>query len=164
PWRWSFDRVTGDMFIGDVGQNSVEEISFQAAGVGGLNYGWDCKEGNQNFPGGSTCSDPLTDPILSYSHSLGCSVTGGYRYSGSHAPFLGKYVYGDFCTGRIWIATENSSGVWSSLQWLDTTIRISTFGEDKNGNIYLADLGGAIYRIKTPVSTGIVPILQLLLD
>ncbi len=176
PWRWSFDRSTGDMFIGDVGQSAVEEISFQSSGVAGLNFGWDCKEGNQSFPGGSTCSGPLTNPILGYNHSLGCSVTGGYRYRGGYAPFFGKYVYGDFCTGRIWIATEGSPGNWSSTQWLDSVVNISTFGEDKNGNIYLADLNGDIYRIKTPTTTGgpppgggsgsfsIVPILQLLLD
>ncbi len=174
PWRWSFDRSTGDIFIGDVGQSSVEEISFQPAAAAGLNYGWDCKEGNQSFPGGSTCSGPLTDPILTYTHSLGCSVTGGYRYRGGYAPFFGKYVYGDFCTGRIWIATESSPGSWSAIQWMDTAINISTFGEDKNGNIYLADLGGAVYRIVTPVVSGgqppignptnIVPIIQLLVE
>lgn len=175
PWRWSFDRVTGDMLIGDVGQTSIEEISFQPVGVWGLNFGWDCKEGNQNFPGGSTCSGSLTDPILTYINGANCSVTGGYRYRGNYAQFFGKYVYGDFCTGRIWIATETSPGSWSSTEWMDSAINISTFGEDKNGNIYLADLGGAIYRIKTPVSNGdpppggggsfkIVPIIQLLLD
>ena len=97
PWRWSFDRETGDLFIGDVGQGAVEEIDFQAAGVGGANYGWSCREGtiDQNF---NPClPGELTDPILTYLHSDGaaggCSVTGGYRYRGGITGLRGTYIF-----------------------------------------------------------------------
>ncbi len=107
PWRFSFDRLTGDLFIADVGQGAREEINFQAAGTGaGANYGWRVMEGSActGLGGGPACFDAsLTLPILEYDHSLGCSVTGGHRYRGAANPALaGYFVYGDFCSGRIW--------------------------------------------------------------
>ncbi len=152
PWRFSFDRGTRDLFIGDVGQGSREEVDFQPAGSpGGQNYGWRLMEGTLCFNPSSNCNDgTLTLPILEYDHSLGCSITGGYRYRGSQFPELnGTYFYADFCSGRIWGATRNSDGSWTTSQLLDTPHSITTFGEDEVGEMYLAHYSssGAIYRI-----------------
>ena len=153
PWRFSFDRLTGDLFIGDVGQASWEEIDFQPAGsTGGENYGWRLMEGSSCFNPAINCNDgTLTLPILEYDHTVGCSVTGGYRYRGNANPDLdGIYLYGDYCTGRIWGATEDGLGGWTTTELLDTTFLISTFGEDESGEIYVAHFSspnGAIYQI-----------------
>ncbi|MCB1049938.1 MAG: PQQ-dependent sugar dehydrogenase [Acidobacteria bacterium] len=155
PWKFSFDQLTGDMFIGDVGQGSWEEIDFQPANSpGGENYGWKVMEGNHCFgtsncqPGIPACFDPLyVLPILEYSHSFGCSVTGGYRYRGCFSEFQGQYLYGDYCSGRIWAATEISPGVWSTTEIFDTTLLITSFGEDIHGNVYVAGRNGPIHRI-----------------
>jgi glucose/arabinose dehydrogenase len=153
PWRFSFDRLTGDMFIGDVGQNSREEVDFQPANsTGGENYGWRLMEGNSCFNPATNCNNgTLTLPILVYDHGVGCSVTGGYRYRGSKNPNLtGLYLYGDFCTGLIWGAQEDGLGGWNTTVLLDTNFSISTFGEDESGEIYFAHLSatnGAIYQV-----------------
>jgi glucose/arabinose dehydrogenase len=149
PWRFSFDRSTGDLFIGDVGQNAMEEIDYQpAASAGGENYGWSCTEGDalQNY---NPCDGaPLTAPILVYEHDLGCSVTGGYRYRGGIRSLKGLYVFGDYCTGRIWLAAQDD-GVWSAEEWDRTSIRISSFGEDEKGELYVVDLSrGEIHRFE----------------
>lgn len=154
PWRFSFDRTTGDLFIGDVGQNSWEEVDFQpASSTGGENYGWRLMEGRHCFNPATNCHNgTLTLPILEYDHSLGCSITGGYRYRGSQIRQLyGVYLYGDYCSGRIWGATE-SNGRWTSRELLTTELSISTFGEDESGELYVAHhdgANGAIYRITT---------------
>ncbi len=152
PWRFGFDRETGDLFIGDVGQNAVEEIDLQPAGSpGGENYGWRRMEGSSCFNPSNSCdTGDLVTPILEYRHDQGCSVTGGYRYRGSRSPGLeGVYVFGDFCSGRIWGATPGAGGEWSFRQLADTDLGIASFGEDEDGEIYAVDLGGAIYRIAT---------------
>jgi glucose/arabinose dehydrogenase len=159
PWRFSFDRSTGDLFIADVGQNNWEEVNFQAApSSGGENYGWRRMEGNHCFDPLSNCNNGgLRLPILEYDHSLGCSVPGGYRYRGTGNPELaGMYLYGDFCSGRIWAASEQGSGLWTATQILNTPFSLSTFGEDEAGELYVAHLSapdGAIYRI-VAVETG----------
>jgi len=151
PWRISFDRFTGDFWIGDVGQGAVEEIDRLAAGTGaGANFGWRMMEGNTctGLTGPVPCNDPsLTPPVLSYTHSLGCSVTGGYVYRGSQVPSLGgQYVYGDFCSGRLWSAAF-SAGQWIATQLSDTAYQVSTFGEDDAGELYFADYAtGDIYK------------------
>lgn len=152
PWRFSFDGLTGDLFIGDVGQANWEEVDFQPAGSsGGENYGWRLMEGTHCFNPQVDCNPgTLTLPILEYEHSLGnCSVTGGYSYRGSKIPGLyGLYVYGDFCSGRLWVANPDGKGGWSSTEILNTGFQISTFGEDESGEIYFADLtSGTIHRI-----------------
>jgi glucose/arabinose dehydrogenase len=151
PWRFSFDRQTGALFIGDVGQELWEEIDFQpAASSGGENYGWRCYEGTHEY-NLTGCSGPFVDPILEYSQaSGGCSVTGGYSYRGHGiAGFGGTYVYGDYCSGKIWFALP--AGGWSAVLWDDTSLGISTFGEDEDGEIYVADLfGGTVSRFESP--------------
>ena len=150
PWRFSFDRKTGDLFIADVGQNAIEEIDFQpAASTGGENYGWRLKEGSRCFNPSSNCDDEsLVDPIIEYSHSLGCSVTGGFRYRGKQSAALeGVYVFGDYCSGTIWGATPNGDGTWSRRVLAETDLQIASFGEDTDGNLYVVDLSGSIYRL-----------------
>jgi glucose/arabinose dehydrogenase len=153
PWRFSFDREFGDLFIADVGQNTLEEVNFQpAASAGGENYGWRVMEGTQCYPPGSSC-DPsgLTPPVVDYSHALGCSVTGGYVYRGTAYPRMrGVYFYGDYCSGRLWGLTRDG-GTWTSQELLATGPSISSFGEDEAGELFLVDYGaGAILRVTDP--------------
>ncbi len=163
PWRFSFDRLTGDLFVADVGQSNLEEVNYQPVdSQGGENYGWRLMEGSDCFNPSVNCNNGmLTLPILEYDHSLGCSITGGYRYRGNENPgLLGVYFYGDFCTGRIWGATQNNAGEWTTTVLLDTDLSITAFGEDENGEIYLAHFSsgdGTIYRISEvadPPSSG----------
>ena len=153
PWRFSFDRLTGDMFIGDVGQNAVEEISFQAAGsAGGENYGWRRMEGSSCFDPSSNCNDgSLVLPILEYRQGVCGSVTGGYRYRGEQHPALqGVYLFAEFCEGDLYAGTQ-SGGRWTRLGPRPIGLGVSTFGEDEAGELYLADYGGGtIYRISLP--------------
>jgi glucose/arabinose dehydrogenase len=165
PWRFSFDPATGDLFIGDVGEISWEEINFQpASSSGGENYGWNILEATHCFhddpPG--ICDEFLeggsTLPILEYHHSVGCAVAGGYRYRGQlHPQLQGIYFYGDFCSGRIWGALEDN-GNWVSQELLATGFNITTFGEDETGELYVVDYAnpGTLYRIvggPTPTPT-----------
>ena len=153
PWRFSFDRLTGDLFVADVGEKNLEEVSYQPVDSrGGENYGWRLMEGSECFNPAANCDNGmLTLPILEYDHSLGCSITGGYRYRGNANPGLsGVYFYGDFCTGRIWGATQNNAGEWTTTVLLDTDLSITAFGEDETGEIYLAHFNsadGSIFRI-----------------
>lgn len=154
PWRLSFDRQTGDLFIADVGQGAREEIDRQAAGSpGGQNYGWNVMEGFACYNPAVGCSQTgLTLPIFDYDHSAGdCSVTGGYVYRGAALPTLrGAYVFGDYCSGRIW-ALREQGGAWTRTLLLDTPYEISSFGEDEAGELYLTDLGGgAVYQLVDP--------------
>jgi glucose/arabinose dehydrogenase len=152
PWRFSFDRATGDMFIGDVGQNSREEVDFWPAGSpSGVNYGWRCREGTQPYDmSTANCtSATFTPPILDYDHGGGrCSVTGGYRYRGHTFPQLdGVYIYADYCSGQIWGATPAGAN-WAPALLLDTGAFISTFGEDEAGELYLADRpSGQLFQV-----------------
>lgn len=153
PWRFSFDRSTHDLFIGDAGQNEFEEIDYQpAASKGGQNYGWAIYEGNSCYAGGSACSTSgLTAPITTYSHVDGnCVIVGGYVYRGQKYPSLtGAYFYGDDCSGRIWSfpAADARDGHVTPQQILDTQLSISSFGEDASGELYVVSLDGSISRI-----------------
>ncbi len=153
PWRFSFDRSTGDLFIGDVGQYATEEIDHQpASSPGGENYGWSCMEGDDT-PNYNPCDGTaLTSPILVYDHNPECSVTGGYVYRGNIGGLHGRYVFGDYCSGVIWFAT-NQNGSWSAVEWADTALRISAFGEDEAGELYAVDLAeGEIFKFTSPSS------------
>ncbi len=164
PWRHSFDRETGDLYIGDVGQGAVEEINFQpAANGGGQDYGWSEMEGDQCFPDGAACDQTgLTLPVFAYRHvqnsgSCGGSVTGGYVYRSNVASSLnGVYLFGDFCQRQIWGLYSPSAGsvrsagaaqAWSGRVLLETGFNIMSFGEDEAGNLYVAGLDNMIYRI-----------------
>jgi len=145
PWRFSFDRTTGDLFIGDVGQNLYEEIDFQpASSAGGENWGWRCYEATH--PYNTSGCGPIGDyemPILEYSHSSGrCSVTGGYRYRGVLAPGLrGAYLFGDYCSGDVWAGVyDEMGGSWSAvdLNFTDNLFSLRTFGEDEQGNVFVS--------------------------
>jgi glucose/arabinose dehydrogenase len=144
PWRFSFDRLTGDLFIADVGQGTREEVNFQpASSPGGENYGWRLMEGSLCFNPSTGCNDgSLILPILEYDHSLGCSIIGGFRYRGGRFPQLnGRYIFGDLCSGRIFGGLFDGS-TWSRPELLDTTLTITTFGEDEGGELYIAHYGG----------------------
>jgi hypothetical protein len=158
PWRFSFDQGTGDLFIGDVGQGSREEIDYERAGsAGGFNYGWRVMEG-------SLCYNPSTGcdtsgkvlPVAEYdTHSGGsCAVTGGYVYRGTLFTVMqGLYFYGDYCSGRVWAMMEQSGG-WASDLIEDTAYSISSFGEDQAGELYLTDYaGGSVIHIVGPTPT-----------
>jgi glucose/arabinose dehydrogenase len=152
PWRFSFDRVTGDLWIGDVGEQKWEEIDIQpAASHGGENYGWSVVEGNHCFNPRSDCSTvSLTPPIMEYSHVGGnCSVTGGYVYRGQAQPLLyGGYFCADYCSGRIWSLYQDAPGSWRATEMLHTDISISSFGEDEAGEVYLTGINnGTVYRL-----------------
>jgi glucose/arabinose dehydrogenase len=150
PWRFSFDSATGDIWIGDVGQNAVEEIDVGRAGSQrGVNYGWDIMEGSSCFEPQQGCdSAGLTLPVAEYSHNEGCSVTGGYVYRGQRFPELeGIYFYGDYCSGSIWAlpAGDPASG---ATKILPTDNRISSFGTNRRGEILVTDHGGRLFKIE----------------
>jgi hypothetical protein len=155
PWRWTFDRLTGDLFIGDVGQSAREEVDFDPwPGTPGRNYGWRVMEGNLCTPGVSppSCTPPANyaAPIFDYPHPPGIAVIGGYRYRGDAVPALaGAYLYADEGANLMWAATRADSGVWTGQQQLmGTPTAISAFGEDDAGELYAVGLGnGTIYRI-----------------
>jgi glucose/arabinose dehydrogenase len=148
PWRWSFDRTTGAMLIGDVGQGKFEEIDYAAGGQGGLNFGWRCKEASSIYNDSPACTGTLIDPIAAYGRDVGQSVTGGYIYRGQAYPLLrGVYFFADFITGRIWSVEQDGSRWTAPVQELDTGYNISSFGEDEAGELYVVDFNGAIYRL-----------------
>jgi len=156
PWRFSFDRATGDLFIADVGQNKFEEIDWQPANsVGGENYGWPIMEGLHCFQRPDCTPAGLTLPVVEYDHTLGCSVTGGYVYRGQRFPSLtGAYFYADYCSGTVWALWRDAAGQWKHREVLRTKLRISSFGEDVTGELYILDLaGGGIYRLAATPSS-----------
>ncbi len=143
PYRWSFDKETGDLLIADVGAGSREEVSFEpAASAGGLNYGWNCREGDIPGPGG--CSGTFVEPVMVYPHTGGnCSITGGFRYRGCIEGLVGTYVFGDFCSARIWFGNEDSPGNWSFTEWDNLAGSLYGFGEDEDGELYVLQSSSA---------------------
>ncbi len=141
PWRFSFDKLSGDMWIGDVGQVTYEEINFQdASSKGGENYGWRCYEANSIYD--STCVFPIQSyvkPIYNYSHLFGCSVTGGYVYRGANSAFMyGKYFFTDYCVSDLLSLTPNDTGGFDQMNYGNlTNFLFTTFGQDKYGELYL---------------------------
>jgi hypothetical protein len=158
PWRFSFDRASGNFWLADVGQSAQEEIDFrkdsQLHPSDPWNGGWNHYEGRVSSSQSGCTPDPLNDrgrlvsPLSVYGHSSGdCSITGGYVYRGTSLSFRGWYVYGDFCTGRIWRLRRHSDGSVTRRLIVDSGLSISSFGEGKSGEIYVADLNGAVYRL-----------------
>jgi glucose/arabinose dehydrogenase len=147
PWRFSFDSDGGDLYIGDVGQGSWEEIDRQPAdSTGGENYGWNVMEGRHCY-GGDCDQSGYVKPIAEYSHDLGCSVTGGYVYRGAAQPDLqGVYVFGDYCSGIVF-TLQVDEGTIDPKRVLDSGLGISAFGTDEDGEIYLVDIGGGVYHV-----------------
>ena len=150
PWRYAFDRLTGDLYIADVGQNVYEEVNLQrAAQGGGQNYGWPIMEASHCFPADAQCDQTgLTLPLLEYDHSQGCSVTGGYVYRGEEFPGIeGAYIFGDYCSGKIW-GVAAQAGSQQVVELADADVQLSSFGEDEQGELYLLDMGsGVLYKL-----------------
>jgi hypothetical protein len=155
PWGWSFDRLTGDLWIADVGQESREEVD-RALAVRGrnagraLNFGWRVMEGTRCFKPSSGCNRTgKTLPLTEYGHSGGrCSITGGYVYRGTAYPDLvGAYLFGDYCSGEIWYVDRGAARGVIPIRALDTSESLTSFGEDEAGELYLTSAGGTVYRI-----------------
>jgi len=147
PWRFNFDPVTGDLWAADVGQGDYEEIDIVKRGA---NYGWNIMEGAHCYPPSvDVCNQSgLEVPIFEYTHAEGCSVIGGYVYRGSRLPWLeGYYLYGDYCSGKVWALRYDGTEVVERMQLADFSFSISAFGEDDQGEIYTLSPGGGIYRL-----------------
>ena len=147
PWRFTFDRETGELWAADVGQNRLEEVDIIRPGG---NYGWNVMEGTECFQPRSGCrTEGLELPVAQYDHSEGCSVTGGYVYRGPSLPsLLGAYVYGDFCSGKIWALRYDGEQVTEHLELVDSDLSISSFAEDESGELFVLSLDGGLYRLR----------------
>ncbi len=163
PWRWSFDRATDDLWLGDVGEGSREEVNRIERGG---NYGWNCREGF--IAGPSNCSTAgLIDPVTDYPHANGdVSITGGYVYRGTGLPALrGRYVFADFGSGRIWALEDDGQGGYSNDLLVDTPYNISAFALGENGELYFADISsGQIRQLTAAAGGGVDPIPSSLAD
>lgn len=158
PWRFSFDRAGGDMYVADVGQNLWEEVNHEPAGTPGLNYGWNRMEGKHCYPPNTNC-DPtgLVLPVVEYDHQVGCSVSGGFVYRGQALPELaGTYFYGDYCTGIVRSFRINNGTAVDEKDWTSTLRTeaggamqgLSSFGLDASGELYFLLLDGEVYRLE----------------
>jgi len=152
PWRFSFDSKSGELYIGDVGQDLWEEIDYLPASFNATpaNFGWSIREGlhpYKNTP--NDTGTTLMDPVYEYGHDLGCAVIGGYVYRGSVLPeFNGVYLFGDNCSGRVWGLINTADGSFKGQLLFQTGLNISSLGVDDDGGIYIADLGGGIYQLE----------------
>ncbi|MFN8618058.1 MAG: PQQ-dependent sugar dehydrogenase [Dehalococcoidia bacterium] len=151
PWRFTFDRQTGDLWIGDVGQDKYEEVDFQPAeSKGGENYGWSTMEGTHCYKPQSDCKqDGLTLPVYDYDHGQGCSVTGGYVYRGKAiTPLVGRYLFVDYCASALQATTRSSDGTFTTAEIGKVPTGITAFGEDEAGEVYFTvDNEGAVYKL-----------------
>jgi glucose/arabinose dehydrogenase len=156
PWRFSFDRATGDLYVGDVGQSRFEEIDVVPAGSGERNFGWRVMEASQCYQPPASCdTDGLTLPVVEYDRDVGCSVTGGYVYRGTALPGLaGRYVYGDYCSNRVFSFRWSDGAVSDPIELTsdldpDGLIQgLASFGEDVDGELYVTSLNGSGFRIE----------------
>lgn len=149
PWRFSFDRETGDLWISDVGQNAWEEVNFApASSGGGENYGWVIREGTHCYPEGDDCaSEGLVAPVAEYSHAFGVSVTGGYAYRGDDVASLeGVYLFADFGSGLMW-GLRRDGDEWVMSEPVETDLTISAFGEGLEGELYMTAFDGTVYEV-----------------
>ena len=149
PFRSSFDRETGDLWIGDVGQGAWEEVDVARAGVGGLNFGWRTMEGAHCYSPVSGCRTAgLELPVVEYPHDFGCAVIGGHVYRGTDSPLLrGGYLFSDACSGITWAVDARASGPAALVQVGAGVTGIAGYGEDEAGELYAANLAGQIYRV-----------------
>lgn len=149
PWRLSFDRTTGDLWIGDVGQNAYEEVDVARQGTSNLNFGWNVLEGSHCYNQPTCPTDGLTLPVTDYGHDLGCTVVGGYVYRGAAYPFLvGTYLFADYCTGTIF-AVDSASSALTTPVVVGAVAggAVSAFGEDASGELYVTRLSGEVSRL-----------------
>lgn len=146
PWRFSFDHLSGDLYIGDVGQGQWEEIDYLPAGSpGGSNFGWRFYEGLHPYTGSPPSGTEFILPVAEYGHDIGCSVTGGIVYRGMRFPdWMGIYIYGDYCTQRIWGLTRDQQGNWISTILFSGIGAITSFGEDEAGEVYVVNHAGEL--------------------
>lgn len=149
PWRFSFDRETGDLYIADVGQNGMEEITMLPTGEqAGANLGWNRLEGSACFADAACDPDGTVLPTVEYNHEFGCSVTGGYVMRGGLIPALdGVYLFGDYCSGLLWGTARDADGAWQTSEPVETGLNISSFGQGPDGELYVVDLNGAVYQV-----------------
>jgi len=149
PWRFSFDRATGDLWVADVGQSDREEVNVERAPRrGGVNYGWNEMEGSVCYEAAECDVAGFELPVAEYDHSQGCSITGGYVYRGARVPALtGGYLYGDFCSGNIWILDSSAPRKEQRLA-LETEHQIASFGENEKGELFVVDLAGTLLRVR----------------
>jgi glucose/arabinose dehydrogenase len=148
PWRLSFDRATGDLWIGDVGQNLFEEVDVARAGASGINFGWNVMEGSHCYNATACDTAGLQLPVSDYGRDLGCTVIGGYVYRGKAHPFLvGTYLFADYCTGRIFALDAGSDALVAPVQVGAGSGSIAAFGEDADGELYVLSLGGEAARV-----------------
>jgi glucose/arabinose dehydrogenase len=151
PWRFSFDRKTGDLYIGDVGQGAIEEIDYVKAGTQGLlNFGWNVYEGRAVFQQGELGGGKLVQPVAQYSHNEGCSVTGGYVFRGTGLPAtVGTYFYGDYCSGTIW-SLKIVGGKARALRKTGLSVpNLTSFGEGADGSLYAVSGNGTVYKLRS---------------
>jgi glucose/arabinose dehydrogenase len=149
PWRFSFDRLTGDLYLADVGESQWEELNFLPAGSpGGANYGWNYREALHAFTGLAPSYLNLQDPILEYDHTQGCSITGGEVYRGQQlAEWFGVYLYGDYCSGSIWGLLRDPAGQWQNEKMFTLQVYLASFGLDEAGEVYLVDYRGKVFQL-----------------
>ena len=164
PWRFSFDRATGDMYIADVGQSRYDWVHFQPHNSpGGTNYGWPIIEGDRCLHQEPCERSGLAEPVVVYDHRQGCAIVGGYVYRGRELPRLqGRYLFGDFCSGRIWALMHDEGEGWTTNELLDSDVQISSFGEDEAREVYVSDFStGSIYRLGSrPEDAGSLPAVE----
>ena len=151
PWRWAFDRVAGNLYIADVGQDQWEEVDVVPSNRAGVNYGWNVVEGNHCYPSGTCNTSSFQMPVLEYSHSEGCSITGGFVYRGKAIPGLvGTYFYSDYCTAFLrsirWNGSVSDSQTWN----VGALGNVASFGEDADGEVYILSANGTAYRLSPP--------------
>ena len=147
PWRWSFDRVNGELWLADVGQSSWEEVDQVTINS---NYGWRCREGAHDFNTSGCTGGGMIDPVVEYDRSQGTSITGGYVYRGTqNTNLVGRYIFGDFASGRIWAwIPESAPSPREPTQLLDTNLNISSFGQANDGELYVVNLNGTLHHIE----------------
>ena len=150
PWRFSFDALTGDLYIADVGQNQWEEINYLPAdSPAGVNFGWNFFEASMPYSGQAADPASLVFPVFEYNHALGCSVTGGYTYRGKQIPELyGVYLFGDYCSGNVWGVVRDSQNTWQNSLLFENQGSITSFGVDEQGEVYLLLFSGQVYRLE----------------
>ncbi|MCC6537434.1 MAG: PQQ-dependent sugar dehydrogenase [Bryobacterales bacterium] len=158
PWRLSFDRVNGDLFIGDIGEDKWEEIDYQPFGRVGANFGWSVLEGNHCLTDPECSHEGFDAPAIAYDHNTGCSITSGYVYRGQeHAAWQGRYFYADFCYGKVWSAEKSGDEWQTDLMQEEINRNWSAFGEDEAGELYVLDyLPGTVYKISPKTSEPVI--------